>query len=353
MKCTHRMRVYACHLAACGAAFIVSAGNAFAQPASVANCHAIPNDAQRLACYDAATARPTTAPREAAPLTPIPAGPASAPEQPARPTSMLDESWGFDPASPRYVIGFHRPNYLLPVRYTSDVNNRPFTPLFTAAGVPPQDLDDIEAKFQLSFKARVWTTDDRRWGVWGAYTQQSHWQVYHSDEQVSKPFRETNYMPELFLSFRPGIELPGGFNWRLINAGYVHQSNGRSDPLSRSWDRLFAELGVDRDNLALSLRGWFRLKEDSRTDDNPDITDYYGYAELSGLYRWRDHSFLLSGRGNWNTGKGAIHAAWTSPRLLGLFRGYVQFTSGYGESMIDYNHKQTTIGAGIALSDGL
>ncbi len=45
--------------------------------------------------------------------------------------------------------------------------------------------------------------------------------------------------------------------------------------------------------------------------------------------------------------------AWTTPRLLGLFRGYVQFTSGYGESLIDYNHKQTTIGAGIALSDGL
>ena len=71
------------------------------------------------------------------------------------------------------------------------------------------------------------------------------------------------------------------------------------------------------------------------------------------LYRWRNHSFLLSGRGNWNTGKGYVHAAWTTPRLLGLFRGYVQVTSGYGESLIDYNHNQTTIGAGIALSDGL
>ena len=138
-----------------------------------------------------------------------------------------------------------------------------------------ENLDNIEAKFQLSFKARVWTTDDRRWGLWGAYTQQSNWQVYNSDEQVSKPFRETNYMPEVFVTFRPGIELPGGFNWRLINAGYVHQSNGRSDPLSRSWDRLFVELGIDRDNFALSLKGWYRLKENARTDDNPDITDFY------------------------------------------------------------------------------
>ena len=58
-------------------------------------------------------------------------------------------------------------------------------------------------------------------------------------------------------------------------------------------------------------------------------------------------------RGNLNTGKGAVQFAWTSPPLLGLFRGYVQVFSGYGESLIDYNWKQTTIGAGIALSDGL
>ena len=351
MKRTNGMCVYAYNLAVCGVAAL-GAGNAFAQQASAANCHAIANDAERLACYDAATGRTTAVPQEATPRR-TPADPASAPTQVARPTSMLDESWSFDPSSPRYDIRFHRPNYLLVARYSSDVNNRPFSPLFAAAGVEPVDLDSVEAKFQLSFKARLWTTDDRRWGLWGAYTQQSHWQVYHSDDLVSKPFRETNYMPELFVSFRPGIELPGGFNWKLINAGYVHQSNGRSGPLSRSWDRLFAEFGVDRDNLALSLKGWYRLKESSQADDNPDITDFYGYSELSALYRWRNHSFLLSGRGNWNTGKGAVHAAWTTPRLLGPFRGYVQFTSGYGESLIDYNHKQTTIGAGFALSDGL
>ena len=352
MKRTCRMRVYACNLVVCGVAVIGGVGNAFAQQTSVAHCHAIANDAQRVACYDAATGRPTAAPKEVAPLTPVPASPATAPAQPDRPTSMLDESWGFDPASPRYVLGFHRPNYLLPIRYSSDVNTRPFSPLFTAAGVE-ENLDNIEAKFQLSFKARLWTTDDRRWGLWGAYTQQSNWQVYNSDDQVSKPFRETNYMPELFVSFRPGIELPGGFNWRLINAGYVHQSNGRADPLSRSWDRLFAEFGIDRDNFALSLKGWYRLNESASADDNPDITDFYGYTQLSALYRWRNHSFLVSGRGNWNTSKGSVHLAWTTPRLIGAFRGYVQFTSGYGETLIDYNHKQTTIGAGFALSDGL
>ena len=88
-------------------------------------------------------------------------------------------------------------------------------------------------------------------------------------------------------------------------------------------------------------------------DDNPDITDYYGYGKLSALYRWRGNSFSASVRGNLGTGKGAVEAGWFSPPLFGPLRGYVQVFSGYGESLIDYNWNQTTIGAGIAISDGL
>ena len=51
-------------------------------------------------------------------------------------------------------------------------------------------------------------------------------------------------MPELFGSFRPGVDL-GGLKFNLLNFGYTHQSNGRADPISRSWDRLFVEGGVD------------------------------------------------------------------------------------------------------------
>ncbi len=58
-------------------------------------------------------------------------------------------------------------------------------------------------------------------------------------------------------------------------------------------------------------------------------------------------------RGNVSTGKGAVQFGWTSPPFLGPLRAYVQVFSGYGESLIDYNWKQTTVGAGIALSDGL
>ncbi|MGV0950727.1 MAG: phospholipase A, partial [Azonexus sp.] len=238
-------------------------------------------------------------------------------------------------------------------------NNAPYLSLVQGTSQAESDLSSTEAKFQISFKARLWTTDDRRWGLWAAYTQQSQWQLYNGD--TSRPFRENNYMPELFVSYRPDVELGGGFNWKLLNAGYNHQSNGRSDVLSngtnnglsRSWDRLFAEFGIERENLALFGTVWYRLPEDSNKDDNPNITDYYGYGKLSALYRWRGNTFSASVRGNLSTGKGAVEANWFSPPLLGPLRGYVQVFSGYGESLIDYNWNQTTIGAGVALSDGL
>ncbi|MGY1530043.1 phospholipase A [Luteimonas sp. A649] len=342
-------------------------------PSSLAQCHAIQTSAERLACYDASSDRPADAADAAGgvgraqPAAAIPAAAESAESWPDdvlaqaidtertadATTSMIDAAWDFDPSTPNIDIRLYRANYLLPVRYSSRVNNQPFTPLFEAAGVPQQELDHVEAKFQLSFKGRLWSTDDRRWGVWVGYTQQSQWQVFNDNEVVSRPFRETNYMPELFLSYRPGVELPGGFHWGLLNVGLNHQSNGRAEPLSRSWDRAYAEFAVERGNLVLSATVWSRFEEDYDEDDNLDITDYYGNGEFSVLYRWRGQSFAASLRGNPGTGKGAVQFGWTSRPLFGAFRGYAQIFSGYGESLIDYNWNQTTIGVGIALNDGL
>ena len=335
---------------------VAAGGTARAQttPLSIAECAAIAADLERLACYDRASGRATAVPPT--PDKPAPEAPPAVAEKPApltaavgTPGSMIDAAWKFDD-SPRYVIDLYNPNYFLIARYSDNVNNAPFTPIFQAAQQAPQPLDSTEAKFQISFKVRLWTTDDRRWGVWAAYTQQSQWQVYNAE--LSRPFRETNYMPELFVSYRPGLEF-GGFHWRLLNVGFNHQSNGRAEPLSRSWNRLFAEFGIERGNFALLAKAWYRIPESAGKDDNPDITDYYGYAGLNAIYKWRDHSFAFMARGNIGTGKGAAQFTWTSPRFLGPLRGYVQAFTGYGESMIDYNWNQSTIGVGIALNDAL
>lgn len=331
-----------------------------AVPEVLADCHGIADATQRLACYDRLTGRDTrdTMPPEAAARrTPdasmneqVAHARSTSPAPAAAKPSMIETAWGFDPDSPRYDIRFYNPNYLLIGRYTDNVNKAPFEALAAAAG-EDLDLNSTEAKFQLSFKARLFTTDDRRFGVWAAYTQQNQWQVYNGN--LSRPFRETNYMPELFVSYGPKLDLGAGFRWSVLNAGYNHQSNGRTDSLSRSWDRLYAEAGIENGNLALFGKLWWRIPEKDEEDDNPDITDYYGHGSLSALYRWKGNSFLATARGNVSTGKGAFEFGWTSPPILGPLRGYVQVFTGYGESLIDYNWKQTTIGAGVALSDGL
>ena len=361
-----RARAFVCALALAA----VGAVAAQTPPSAPADCHGIDNDKDRLACYDGVSGRAAAKPGSDAASDPAPSvktgSPAPAATKPAHDaltqavaketagnaaTSMIDAAWDFDRASPRFDIRFYRENYFLPARYSDNVNDAPFAPLAEALGEPLDDINHTEAKFQISFKTRLWTTDDRRWGAWVGYTQQNQWQVYNGD--VSRPFRETNYMPEAFVSYRPGVELPLGFRWNLLNAGYNHQSNGRTDTLSRSWNRLYAEFGAEHKDLALFAKVWYRLHENADKDDNPDITDYYGYGQLSALYRWRENTFSASLRGNVRTGKGAVEVNWFSPPLIGAFRGYVQFFSGYGESLIDYNFRQTTIGAGVALSDGL
>jgi phospholipase A1/A2 len=323
-------------------------------------CAAITADLERLACYDRASGRPaaqpgpvqrTDASAAAAPMTaPTVAPHAKTAAETAAPAtaSLIDGAWGLDSDSDRYLLALYRPNYLQIARFSNQVNNHPFTPLFQAKDVPDQSLDPTEARFQLSFKARLWTTDDRRWGLWAAYTQQSQWQIYNED--LSRPFRETNYMPEIMLSHATDVSF-GGFKWRLFNIGYNHQSNGRADPISRSWDRIIAEFGIERGDFALLIRPWYRIQEDEAEDDNPDITDYYGYGDLTALYKWRGNSFSLMGRGNLDTWKGAAQFTWTSPPILGPLRGYVQAFTGYGDSLIDYNWRQNSIGIGIALND--
>jgi phospholipase A1 len=314
-----------------------------------AQCLEIADPAERLACFDRAIGAAVQGPAAAVSSSPPTTREPAAEDIPAtpRPFSLIDATWGFAPDSRRAYVRLHQPNYILLGRYTTDVNTKPYEPLFEAFG-EEGDFKNVEAKFQLSVKGRLFTTDDRRWGLWFAYTQQNQWQLYSAD--ISRPFRETNYSPEIFGSFRPGVDI-GGMHWNLLNFGYTHQSNGRADPISRSWDRLFVEAGFERDNFVLLARAWTRITPSNYEDDNPDIVDYYGHGEVTGFYKWRDNSFTLMGRGNFGTGKGAAQFTWATRPLLGPLRGYLQLFTGYGESMIDYDWRQTTVGLGVTLND--
>lgn len=331
----------------------------------MADCAVIASDSERLACYDrlsgrAARPSPEVKKEAAATPAPAPASPVAEPSAVARAApepsgsgSMFDKAWAFDPSSGRYDISLYAPNYFLIGRYTTALNTAPFDPLLGGALLSEgTELDSTEAAFQISFKFRLWTTDDRRWGVWAAYTQQSQWQVYNDSGNASRPFRETNYMPEVILSHRPDLQW-GELKWNLFNLAFNHQSNGRSDKISRSWNRVIASFGVEQGDLAVLGRLWYRIPESEDKDDNPTISDYYGWGDLSVLYKWRGQSFSASIRGNPSTSKGAGQLTWTTSPLLGPVRGYVKLFGGYGETLIDYNWRQTTIGIGVTLNDWL
>jgi phospholipase A1 len=334
---------------------------AFAQDGLQA-CVDMTDDQARLACYDQASGRTTAVPmaadtrlpgssRPSPAMTAPPAAPAStatAASDDASDQSRLANAWSFPPHSERYLIKLYRPNYLAPVRYQSRTNDAPFTPLVSSLETTDGEVDKVEAAFQISFKTRFWASNDRRFGAWFAYTQESFWQLYNGDN--SSPFRDTNYEPEIKLVWQPKLRL-GGFDWQLLGVGYNHQSNGRADPISRSWDRLVAEIGIEKGDFSLLLRPWIRIDDSSNDADNPDITDYYGYGDLTAVYKHGGHSFSLLGRGNPVEKKGALRLTWMTPPLVGPLRGYVIGFTGYGDTLLDYNFKQNAVSVGVALND--
>ena len=252
----------------------------------------------------------------------------------------------FDP----YVITPHKINYILPMIATNAINKGAYS---TYDGYE-DNLEDVEAKFQLSFKVplnynSMLIEGD---GLYFGFTIQAWWQIYA--ENISKPFRETNYQPELFY-LAPLEWHPFGGNTGFT-VGVEHQSNGRAQNLSRSWNRVYASFLYEKNNFASSFRPWLRLSEDAKEfdldpkgDDNPDIDDFLGSSELGMVYEWDNLEFSFSGRRNFSTNNGSAEFSFTFP-LWGKLRGYAMAFTGYGDSLIDYNYSQTRFGVGIALS---
>src|SRR5690606_13598511 len=128
----------------------------------------------------------------------------------------------------------------------------------------------------------------------------------------------------------------------MVQLGIAHQSNGQSDPLSRSWNRVYLGVGLERGEFGLQLRAAHRLREKD-DDDNPDLTDYLGRGELVASWLPGLATASLTWRTNLRApARGSVQFDWTYPvdsdQPEGL-RWYVQLFSGYGETLLDYNHR--------------
>jgi phospholipase A1 len=326
-------------------------------------CSVLGDPSARLGCFDtltkAATAdtvagNPTPDPTVAAvpakkgeasePAKPIPAVASASKAPPETPISRLEQLWELSDAARRGVFNVrpHRENYLLVANYSTSSNDAPYRE-FTPAGLKTKR---VELTYQLSLKMKA---AEQVAGlpvdIWLGYTQQSFWQAYN--RAASSPFRETNYQPEV-MAVLPINTSFAGLNLRYVNFGLIHQSNGQTSTLSRSWNRMYTEVGVDNGNFALTARLWRRLDNAKSNNDNPDITDYLARGDVRASYRKDGYEYSIMARRNMSTDHGAIQAALAYPLTTNL-KGYVQVFSGYGQSLIDYNYSQRSVGAGLTV----
>lgn len=311
--------------------------------ANLDECSKMDSAADRLRCYDEMSGR-------AAKVPDVSPAPQPIAETKDEEPSYLSRSWLLDEKSRKahkpFAIMAYNQNYILPYTYNSHQEKETYE-----AANPGVDVQNEEVKYQISLKVMLW--DDifgTKTDLWFGYTQKSLWQLYNTD--ASSPFRETNYEPEILFNYRIDKDIFGVMRSRFIQVGFNHQSNGRSEPLSRSWNRIVANFGFEREPFSLVLKTWVRVPESSEDDDNRDISAHMGYGEIWLKTIWKNFHMGLMYRNNlrFSNNRSNLMLELSFP-MTQYINGYVQYYTGYGESLVDYNHYTNRIGFGVMIKD--
>jgi phospholipase A1 len=278
--------------------------------------------------------------------------------------SELSRFWELEAASTCDTFGIrgYRPISLSVIGSTS-VNTQPTSanPLNNATSAQPYET--TETRIQLSVRTKIAQglltqgQPTARDSLWFGYTQQSYWQLFNGG--LSRPFRVTDHEPEFIYVYPTDARLPGGWRLRYSGLGVVHQSNGQALPLSRSWNRVYLMSGMEHGNdLRVQARVWARLPENRADDDNPEISNTIGRAELAGFWNVnRDNTLALTLRHSLRaTANGSVRLEWlstlgSSARAASGLRFHTQLFSGYGDSLLDYNRRRTVLSIGLSLVD--
>ena len=279
-------------------------------------------------------------------------------------TTYLTRKWHLNPQDELHFTDLetHQLNYIVGT-YSTNPNDVPTSP--SRPNTQDRDLSNNDLHFQISLKTQLMNLSDwlpeNNWvqsaRLWGAYTQQSFWQVTEKDQ--SRPMRDHNYSPELILSL--GLNKPGETKqWAvmpdMLNLGVVHESNGRSQPLSRGWNRIYLQGGWQlNERYSLLFKPWWRIPESKSDDDNPNISKYMGYGDVS--LRWdneaNDTAASVTLRNNLRSdNKGYVKFdVHYKPLKSESVKFYAMLASGYGVSLLDYNQAQTMFGIGFAIGE--
>lgn len=232
-----------------------------------------------------------------------------------------------------------------------------YKPIYFLAGFGPTD-----AKFQISLKYQLFN-EKGRWaranpwitGFHLGYTQVSFWDL----SSESKPFEDTNFMPEFFYSI-DDIKLPflpedSGLD---LQVGFQHESNGRDEFNSRSLNTLYGRASYKH---MLGEKWFVRLTGDvwkyvGSLSDNPDIIDFRGHSSLQ-MITGTDDGLQLSAyrRGRIGSGKSSYLFDVTVPLRWSHFIKNLNFSlhgqlfTGYGENLLTYDQKETRFRIGLGI----
>ncbi|MFT4191759.1 MAG: phospholipase A [Comamonas sp.] len=279
----------------------------------------------------------------------------------ARQYSPLSRFWELEPGTDcgLYTIRGYRPMSAMLAGGTH-MNRLPTSANPVNDATVYQPFQNAEMFVQLSVRTKLAqglfvNTPSLRDSLWVGYTQRSYWQIFNS--QLSRPFRNTDHEPELTYILPSNLSLGGGWRYRVTGLSLVHNSNGQSDPLSRSWNRVVLTAAAEKaDQYTVTARLWKRLPESADDDNNPDLTTYYGRADLTGAWQVnRLNSLSLAVRNNLRaSGKGGVTLGWMhtigNPETSNL-RWHAELFHGYGDTLLDYNHKRTVFRLGLSLLD--
>ncbi len=237
------------------------------------------------------------------------------------------------------------------------------------------EQSDYDIMFQISFSKLIYKPENiPKWlsflskplnfagPFYFGYTQRSFWEI----GQKSSPFRETNYQPEVFLK-----NVSQDSN-QTHYVGYLHESNGHDEELSRGWDRLYyrlrshlGEKSAERSNQVnqepaspwtFDVKLWAPFNRSKR---NKKIARYAGYGEVSAAYAFQRNSpvrniQLALRKGGvlneWDRGSvtvDLIHDFGTKSELLYL----LQVFNGYASSLERHDQHEWSVRWGVLLSD--
>lgn len=226
-----------------------------------------------------------------------------------------------------------------------------YEPIYFILGTYPA------AEFQFSLKYKLLDLTDR-WNplahTYFAYTQTSFWDLISKDPS----FYDTSYKPSAFL-FYPDLFPKNNFQLDL-QGGVEHESNGRGGTMERSLNTVYLQPTLTFDlpahlNLSFQPRAWYYI---SIGNNNRDLPDYRGYADLCTAITWRNpqggERVQLATR--LRVGDGGSHAGWLFDLRFNLpHRTHInpaiqlEYFTGYGQTLRQYNAYSQGLRAGFCL----